>query len=284
MDPSLYAMPQVSHTADPGCRKSAFVLLFFLLIAGCSHVKKPVLAGKVTSTEEGPMEGVLVSAHREDTPITVTVVTDATGTYSFPADHMPAGDYQLEIRAAGYLLIDSPEVRISPDQTETIAVDLRLKRTADLASQLMSAELLESLPGTQQEKSRVYKCVACHDLRPVMESHYDAKTWPEAVKRMEKWVPASVIQSPVPSPSKAPADQPDPALTNYLASINLSGNRSTWPFELKVFSRPRGAATKVIITEYDLPGKLSLPHDVAVGQRGYVWYNDFQRGLVGRMD
>jgi virginiamycin B lyase len=29
---------------------------------------------------------------------------------------------------------------------------------------------------------------------------------------------------------------------------------------------------------------LRLPHDVAVGQRGYVWYNDFQRGLVGRLD
>jgi virginiamycin B lyase len=29
---------------------------------------------------------------------------------------------------------------------------------------------------------------------------------------------------------------------------------------------------------------LSLPHDVAVGKRGDIWYNDFQRGLVGRLD
>jgi virginiamycin B lyase len=68
-----------------------------------------------------------------------------------------------------------------------------------------------------------------------------------------------------------------------LASINLSGRKS-WPFALKTFARPQGAATRVIITEYELPGELSLPHDVAVGQRGFIWYNDFQRELVGRLN
>ncbi len=284
MESCLRAMRRIGHSIDAGCRKSAVALLLILLVAGCNHVKRPTLTGKVTSSEEGAMEGVLVSAKREGTPITVTVVTDASGMYSFPSDHMAAGDYQLDIRAAGYLLIDPLEVKVAPEQSETVTVDLHLKRTTDLASQLMSAEWLESLPGTHEEKSRVYKCVACHDLKPVMESHYDAKTWPTAVERMEKWVPASVIQSPVKSPGNAPADHPDPALTNYLASINLSGNRSKWPFELKAFPRPHGAATKVIITEYDLPGKLSLPHDVAVGHSGFVWYNDFQRSLVGRLD
>ena len=62
------------------------VALFILAtLPGCSHEKKPVLIGHVTSTEEGPMEGVLVSAKNENTPITVTVVTDASGAYrAFP--------------------------------------------------------------------------------------------------------------------------------------------------------------------------------------------------------
>jgi hypothetical protein len=116
-----------------------------------------------------------------------------------------------------------------------------------------------------------------------MKSRYDEKSWPEAIKRMEKWVAPSVIQNPLPSPIPPPSDPPDPKLSSYLASINLNG-RNSWPFELKTFPRPKGAATRVIITEYDLPGNLSLPHDVAVGQRGFVWYNDFQRALFGRLN
>jgi virginiamycin B lyase len=43
------------------------------------------LTGLVSSGEEGAMEGVLVSAKREGSTITTTVVTDAQGRYSFPA-------------------------------------------------------------------------------------------------------------------------------------------------------------------------------------------------------
>jgi hypothetical protein len=37
------------------------------------------LTGRVTSAQDGAMEGVLVSARRDGSPLTVTVVTDATG-------------------------------------------------------------------------------------------------------------------------------------------------------------------------------------------------------------
>src|SRR3954471_17456114 len=233
-----------------GRKQTAYFLAITLLLSGCQHPKKPALTGRVTSTEEGAMEGVLVSAKSEGSPITVTVVSDATGTYSFPSDRLPEGDYQFAIRATGYVLMDAPEVLIRPERgTQTVVVDLRLKRTNDVASQLTSAEWLESVPGSQQEKSKLYRCVACHELTPVMQSRYDAKSWPDAIKRMERWVPASVIQSPIQSPNTAPSDPPDPALSTYLASINLGG-RTSWPYELKPFARPHGAATRVIITEY----------------------------------
>ena len=56
---------------------------FGLLISG-AHAQS-ALTGQVTSAEEGPMEGVLVSAKRAGSTITVTVATDAAGRYSFPA-------------------------------------------------------------------------------------------------------------------------------------------------------------------------------------------------------
>ena len=46
----------------------------------------PALSGQVTSAEEGTMEGVIVSARKDGSNITVSVVTNEQGRYSFPAD------------------------------------------------------------------------------------------------------------------------------------------------------------------------------------------------------
>src|SRR5262249_51713700 len=60
------------------------------------------LTGLVSSSEEGAMEGVLVSAKKEGSTITTTVVTDGQGRYSFPAARLEAGKYTISIRAIGY--------------------------------------------------------------------------------------------------------------------------------------------------------------------------------------
>ena len=62
------------------------------------------LAGTVSSTEEGNMEGVVVSAKRPGSTIMVSVSTNAQGQYSFPQDRLAPGDYDITIRAVGYTL------------------------------------------------------------------------------------------------------------------------------------------------------------------------------------
>ena len=43
----------------------------------------PVLTGLVTSQKEGPMEGVVVGAKKDGSTITVDVMTDQKGRYTF---------------------------------------------------------------------------------------------------------------------------------------------------------------------------------------------------------
>ncbi len=62
----------------------------------------PALSGTVTSAEEGAMEGVVVSARKAGSIVTVSVVSDGKGQFSFPAGKLGAGEYALSIRAAGY--------------------------------------------------------------------------------------------------------------------------------------------------------------------------------------
>src|ERR1700732_2853783 len=66
------------------------------------------LTGKVTSAQEPVMEGVLVSAKLDGSSVTTTVVTNAQGIYSFPADKLAPGHYSIATRAVGYRL-DGPK-------------------------------------------------------------------------------------------------------------------------------------------------------------------------------
>src|SRR5262245_34700637 len=59
------------------------------------------LNGRVSSTEDGPLEGALVSAKKADSTITVTVVSDENGRYRFPQSRLEPGHYTLQIRAVG---------------------------------------------------------------------------------------------------------------------------------------------------------------------------------------
>jgi len=73
------------------------------------------------------------------------------------------------------------------------------------------------------------------------------------------------------------------AMSAWLAGVDLSqGDERS--YELATLPRPKGEATKVIITEYDLPRKDAEPHDVIVDRDGAVWYSDFSNQFVGVLD
>src|ERR1700719_4318755 len=101
----------------------------------------PALAGKVTAGPEA-LEGVLVSAKKNGSTITTTVVSGKDGRYDFPAGKLEPGAYSLRIRAVGYDLEGPSEISVTADKTTT--ADLKLRAAKDIASQLTNAEWLAS--------------------------------------------------------------------------------------------------------------------------------------------
>ena len=81
-----------------------------LLQAGsaAAQAQSAALTGQVSSADEPAMEGVLVSAKKVGSAVTVTVVTNEQGRYAFPADRLELGSYAISIRAIGYKL-DGPK-------------------------------------------------------------------------------------------------------------------------------------------------------------------------------
>src|SRR2546423_9662157 len=140
------------------------LLAFFTGAAGAQS-----LSGKVTSSEEGAMEGVLVSAKREGSTITITVVSDAQGRYSFPAKRLAPGRYALRVRAVGYEL-DSPEVVTVTNKPSDL--NLSLKRAADLAAQLSNGEMMTGMPGTDPQKGLLLNCGGCPPPQRLGQARY----------------------------------------------------------------------------------------------------------------
>src|SRR5260370_1042219 len=85
------------------------------LLAGLTTIgaNAQTLSGKVSSAEEGLMEGVLVSAKKEGSTVTTTVVSNAKGEFRFPADRIEPGRYNVTIRAAGYVLTGPKQVDVA---------------------------------------------------------------------------------------------------------------------------------------------------------------------------
>lgn len=268
--------------------KSFYFLVVGLLLGSAvfASSKAPqsaaALTGLVTSDSEGRMEGVLVTARLEGANRSVTVISDDQGRYIFPAGRLQPGKHTLTIRAIGYEISGQSTAEIKSGQKSQL--DLKLVKSKNLASQLTGAEWMESIPGNGAQKRALFRCDQCHSLDTVVNSTHDAQGWLSVLPQMQLfWLGNSTINQPAAPARQHKAFPVDPELAKYLSSINRSG-RASLPYELKTFSRPRGADTKVVITEYELPRSGSMPHDVAVDRDGRVWYTDFWGPEIGRLD
>ncbi len=270
------------------------------------------LSGEVSSQEEGKMEGVLVTVRPDGGIYTVTVVSDAKGQYSLPRTHVQPGKYAVSIRAIGYDLASADSVEVSAGKTAKL--DITLQKTKDLSRQLTSLDWITIFPGTQAEKDKLayqpMSCNYCHSYQRILRSKHDEAGLVRAMERMktyyvdgtassddgrgriEKWTtfgestgrvtPTPSTQGGIGTPFWAySTNYPDKGsvpmadFAKYLATVNLGGGRTTWPFELKAtLPRPKGPATRVIITQWDMPRKDAVLHDSAVDSKGNLWLGD----------
>jgi virginiamycin B lyase len=246
------------------------------------------LSGQVTSAQEPRMEGVLVNVKREGSTITTTVVTNEEGRYSFPADRVQPGKYTISIRAVGYILDGPRTVEIPAGGNAT--ADLKLNRARNIHLQLSNAEWMASLPGTDREKQFLTGCSGCHTLQRLFTAQHDVDEWIQVFNRMGRYYPGSTPAQPqllVSGGERSERPRVDPkvaqAAAQFLVDVSLT-NPEAKEYEFKSLPRPKGRATRVIITEYDLPRKNAYPHDVVVDADGHAWYSDFGSQIMGVLD
>src|ERR1700743_2949653 len=82
------------------------------------------LTGTVSSEKEGLMEGVVVSAKKAGSTITISVPTASKGQFSFPASKIGPGQYTISTRAIGYDLEGPKTAEVPAGQTAKIEIKL----------------------------------------------------------------------------------------------------------------------------------------------------------------
>lgn len=262
---------------------AAFLALAASFPATAADEGSAALAGRVSSAEEGAMEGVVVSARKADASVTISVVTDAEGRYRFPSSKLESGVYTLRIRATGWEL--AAPVAADVVLAQPRLVDLRLRRLADITPQMTNAEWIASFPGTPDQKKFLYGCVSCHTLERVAKSKHDAAGFQAVMKRMATYANNSHAERPQvrvvardPMRDFGPDSDKQAA---FLATLNLSSG--AWSYTPQALPRVKGKGTRVVVTEYQLPRKL-MPHDVIVDGDGVAWVSQFDEQFLGRFD
>src|SRR6266850_6104245 len=175
------------------CRTATAACL--ALLTAVARAQAPVaLTGQVSSAEEGAMEGVVVSAKKDGSTISISVVTDASGRFAFPAARLDPGHYALKARAAGYELDGAKAAAVAAGSVAS--ADIRLRKVKNLSAHLTNAEWMLSMPGTDEQKRFLLNCNGCHTLERIMKSTYDADGFMQIFQRMANYYPGSTPLKP----------------------------------------------------------------------------------------
>ena len=213
------------------------------------------------------------------------MVSDAKGRYSFPSSKLAPGRYALAIRAAGYEWENPQPAEVAAQKMTQL--DLKLRKAQDLAAQLSNGEWLMSMPGSDEQKQGFLSCVSCHTVERIARSRYNAEEFVPLLKRMRNYAQGSMPLHPQVRPGmREPSPNQLAQMTKfaqYLSTINLS-KVEKWQYPLQTLPRPKGKSTRVIITEYDLPRPVAMPHDAAIDSEGMIWYSDFGWQFLGKLD
>ncbi len=257
--------------------KLAAFLSFGILISS------PNFAATVTGTVKGldgaPFEGAFVLAVNAKTKISVSALSDKQGRYR--VDNLPAGEYQVRIRAVGYTADPRSAIGLSADQNASF--DFALKPGTVRWSDLNLYQGKQLMPAGRGKEILSSNCFICHGFQTRMAAvRRDEDGWRDRINYMRDSMAFQL--------SDRIDDEKANQLIAYLNSV--FGTDSTLPrspAELPAYKdtvRPfSDDAMNIVYVEYDVSGSKGLPWSASPDKDGNFWIPYYGRGNeVARLD
>ncbi len=254
-------------------RSTSKLVAFLILVAVFSSlVRAATVTGNVKGPDTTPFEGAFVQAINAKTHISVSVLTDKQGRYR--VENLPAGEYQVRIRAVGFTTDPRSAVNLTADQN--ISFDFALQKGTVRWSDLNSYQGKQLLPAGKGKDTLFANCFVCHGFQTRMASvRRDEAGWRDRVDYMRQ---AMAFQL-----SARFTDENENEVVSYLASV--FGQDSTAPRSpadvpgYKDTVRPfSDEAMNIVYVEYDVSGSKGLPWSASPDKDGNFWMPYYGRG------
>jgi virginiamycin B lyase len=227
----------------------------------------------ITGTVKGPdgahFKGAFVQVRNTNTKISVYVLSDKDGLYS--AQDLPAGEYEVQIKAVGYT--SRPRTRLSLTADQNASLDFALENGMVRWADLSYYQGIQLFPDSKGKKAFVAICFGCHGFESRMASvRRDEDGWRDRVNFMRELTRFATASSL--------SDENTHDIGGYINS--LFGDESVLPRSpadmpgYKDLERHfSDEAMKIVYVEYEMPGPGRMPWNANPAKDGSVWIPDY---------
>jgi virginiamycin B lyase len=250
--------------------KLAFV--FALVALGCSSAFAASVTGTVKGPDGAPFQGAFVQAINAQTKIMVSVLSDKQGRYR--VESLPAGEYQVRVRAVG--LTAEPRSAVNLTAAQNASFEFALQKGTVRWSDLNLYQGKKLMPEGKGKDVLSSNCFICHGFQTRMAAiRRDEEGWRDRVNYMRSSMAFQL--------SERFNDEKANAVISYLNGV--FGQDSAVPRspvdlpEYKDTVRPfSDEAMNIVYVEYDVSGSKGLPWSAAPDKDGNFWIPFYGRG------
>lgn len=248
-----------------------FVGLVSCVLLFASFCHAATITGTVKGPDGGPFKGAFVQAQNKNTKIAYIVLSSKDGQYRL--ENVPAGEYQLSLRAIGYKADPRTGVNLTAEQNASF--DFSLQQGTVRWSDLSYYQGKQLFPPGKGHDEFVGICLGCHGFETRMAAvRRDADGWTDRVNYMRDITHFATW--------KGFTDQKAADIAEYINSIFGEGSaipRSPTDLpkykEVAPYPPYSDDATKIVFVEYEMPGINRFPWDANPNKDGTLWIPEF---------
>src|SRR5437588_3252711 len=253
------------------CAFRSFLAFLALTAASSLSTRAASVTGTVKGPDGDPYMGAFVQAKNQPNNVLVSVLPDKQGRYRI--DSLPAGSYQIQIRAIGCKAEPQSGVKLAGDQKASF--DFAWQPGTVRWSDVSLYQGRKLLPEGKGKGALTSNCVVCNDCVNGMSSTPRTEAgWLYRINymRMDMWWQLPRFD-----------DDKDDAVVSYLS--HMFGNDPTAPrspADLPGYKETvrsfREEAMGIAYVEYDVSGSKGLPWSAAPDKDGNLWMPYYGRG------
>src|SRR3984893_9548164 len=141
------------------------------------------VTGTVKGPDGAPFEGAFVQAVNAKTKISVSVLSDKQGRYR--VENLPAGEYQVRVRAVGFTTEPHSAVNLTADQN--VSFEFALQKGTVRWSDLNLYQGKKLMPEGKGKETLSSNCFICHGFQTRMASvRRDEEGWRDRINYMRQ--------------------------------------------------------------------------------------------------